>query len=64
MARPTVHRVRRYNWLHRDHQTPGIALMGEHGIIAHMTATEALQVATDIADTLEQINSTERQHND
>ena len=55
--RPTIQRVRRYKWLSNGSETPGIGLLGEHGILAHMTATEALQVATDIADTLEQINS-------
>lgn len=62
--RPTIRRVTRYQWFNRGTATPGIALIGQHGIIAHMTATEALQVATDIADTLEQMNSTERQTND
>lgn len=58
MSRPTVRRVTRYQWFNRGTETPGIALMGQHGIIAHMTATEALQVATAIADTLEQIKGT------
>ena len=62
--RPTIRRVTRYQWYNRGKETPGIAIMGQHGIIAHMTPTEALQVANDIADTLEHMKSTERQNND
>jgi len=57
MTRRTVHRVRRYKWLSNGSETPGIGLLGEHGILAHMTPSEALQVATGIADLLEQMNS-------
>jgi hypothetical protein len=63
MSRPTVRTVRKYRWLNK-HGAPleGVALMGEHGILAHLTYQEALATATDLADLIQEHRDKERQH--
>ena len=53
MTRPAATRVRRYNWFEGDEVIEGVAIMGGPFIRIHMTPEEAIQVANDIADTLE-----------
>lgn len=52
--RPTVNEVRQYTWRDGANNKTGLALIGEHGnIMAHLTPHEALQLAHQIADTLQ-----------
>lgn len=53
MRRPTVTKVRRYNWFDGDDRTDGIGLATKHGVKLHMTFDEAIQVANSIVDTVE-----------
>ncbi|OAV59552.1 hypothetical protein [Enteractinococcus helveticum] len=53
MTRPNPIKARRYHWLAKRQETPGIAIIGEHGILAHMTMSEALKIAHEIADILQ-----------
>lgn len=53
MTRPEATNVRRYHWFDGDEVIEGIAIMSGHRIRIHMTPAEAIQVANDIADTLE-----------
>lgn len=59
MTRPAVTQVRRYNWLDGDDRIEGVAIMSNYQIRVHMTPAEALQVAHDIADTLQEMNTHE-----
>lgn len=52
MTRPAITKMKRYNWLQNRHETPGIALVNDQRVLAHMTPDEALQVAHNIADLL------------
>lgn len=55
MARPTVRTVRKYRWLMPKGQAlDGIALMGDRGILAHLTYNEALATATSLADLIQE----------
>jgi len=56
MTRPAATNVRRYHWFDGDTRIEGVAIMTDHGIRVHMTPAEALQVANDIADTLQELN--------
>ena len=56
MTRPTVTKVRRYTWLDGDTRIEGVGLLNDRRILFHMTPAEALQVAHDIADTLQEMN--------
>jgi hypothetical protein len=63
MARPTVRTVRKYRWLnHNGDALEGVALMGDRGILAHLTYQEALQTATDLADLIQEHRNQEAQH--
>lgn len=53
--RPTVTTVRRYNFRHDHGKIAGIGLMDKYGLRAHLTTDEALQVAHDIADLLQEM---------
>jgi len=53
MTRPAATNVRRYRWFDGDEKIEGIAIMSGYRIRIHMTPAEAIQVANDIADTLE-----------
>lgn len=53
MRRPTVTKVRRYNWFDGDDRIEGLAIMSGRHIRVHMTPDEAIQVANNIVDTLE-----------
>lgn len=54
MMRPTVRTVRKYRWLNKHGEAvEGVALMGDRGILAHLTHQEAFAVATQLADHLE-----------
>lgn len=50
MKRPTPNTVRRHNWNTPNGSLPGIALIGEHGTLVHLTPAEAITVATQIVD--------------
>lgn len=56
MTRPTVTTVRRYTWLDGDDRIEGVGLLNDRRVLFHMTPAEALQVAHDIADTLQEMN--------
>lgn len=56
MTRPTVTQVRRYTWFDGDTRIEGIGLLNDRRILFHLTPAEALQIANDIADTLQELN--------
>lgn len=63
MSRPTVRTTRNYKWLTPGGQAlHGVALMGDRGILAHLTYDEALKVANDIADLLATHRNQEQHH--
>jgi hypothetical protein len=63
MSRPTVRTVRKYRWLnHNGEPLEGVALMGDRGILAHLTYQEALATATDLADLIQAHRDKEAQH--
>lgn len=63
MSRPTVRTVRKYRWLQPKGQPlDGVALMGDRGILAHLTYQEALTTATNLADLIEEHRQREAQH--
>ena len=56
MTRPTVTKVRRYTWFDGDTRIEGIGLLNDRRVLFHLTPNEAMQVAHDIADTLQEMN--------
>jgi hypothetical protein len=53
--RPAIGRVRRWTWLNGEQRTPGVSLWKGGKLIAHMTPSEAYQLANKIVDETEKI---------
>lgn len=55
--RPYLGRVKPYTWRNprTGEQTPGIVLNAQHGVVAHLNATEALALADQLVDLAEKL---------
>ncbi|WP_431710709.1 hypothetical protein [Glutamicibacter uratoxydans] len=55
--RPYIGRISKYCWTDKrtGERTPGIVLSGAHGLAAHLTADEAIQLADQLVDLAERL---------